>query len=191
MDLTEPDLVQHIRAGEPDAFRELVRRHSAELYRLAFSLVGNAADADDVVQQSFVGVLRGIDRFQGRSSLRTWLYTIVMNQASKTRRSRRVRQAVPLDAGGLIAAADDAARGGSGGLPAARPPNPAVDGRLDVAVMLDALSPEHREVIVMRELQNLTYEEMAAALGVPRGTVESRLFRARRTLRERFADQMG
>ncbi|MDB5295778.1 MAG: sigma-70 family polymerase sigma factor, partial [Phycisphaerales bacterium] len=122
--------------------------------------------------------------------LRTWLYTIVTNQASKARRSRRVRQAVPLDAGGFVAAADGR-RGGSNGMPTARPPEPAVDGRLDVDVMLAALSPEHREVLVLRELQGLTYDEIAEALGVPRGTVESRLFRARRAMRDKFADQMG
>ncbi|HEX8914999.1 MAG TPA: sigma-70 family RNA polymerase sigma factor [Humisphaera sp.] len=187
--MTDSDLVQAIRAGDPAGFPELVRRYSGELYALACSLVGNAADAEDVLQQAFVGALRGIGRFQGRSQLRTWLYSIVANQASKARRSRRVRQALSIDAGGTSAGGEGGSSGG-GGMPTVRSPAPAVDGRLDVDVMLDALSPEHREVIVLRELQNMTYDEIAAVLKVPRGTVESRLFRARRALKERFAEQM-
>jgi RNA polymerase sigma-70 factor (ECF subfamily) len=181
--VTELDLVQGIRSGDPAAFRELVRRYGDDLYGLAFSLVGNAADAEDVVQQGFLGALNSIGRFEGRSSLRTWLHRIVLNQASKARRSRRARRAVSLDACG------DSSGGGPGGvdgLPTVRPASVAVDGRLDATTMLEALSPEHREVLVLRELQGLSYEEIAAALGVPRGTVESRLFRARRCLREQF-----
>src|SRR5437868_15019873 len=96
-----------------------------------------------------------------------------MKQASNALRSRRVRQSVPLNA-------ETESSGPPVGSSFA-----AVDGRLDVATMLEALSPEHREVMVLRELQHLTYEEIAAALGMPTATVESRLSRARRALWKR------
>jgi RNA polymerase sigma-70 factor (ECF subfamily) len=186
--VTDAEIVQRIRTGDPEGFPEMVRRYSGELYSLACSLVGNAADAEDVLQLAFVGALRGIERFQGRSSLRTWLYSIVANQASKVRRSKKVRRALSLDqpVGGEHG---DGRVGIPDGVPHTRSPAPAVDGRLDVAVMLETLSPEHRDVIVLRELQQLSYDEIAETLGIPRGTVESRLFRARRALKERFSPE--
>ena len=179
------DLVRRLRAGDGEAFRELVKRFSGDLYGLAYSLMGNAADAEDVVQQALVGAVRGIASFEGRSSLKTWLFTILSNQAGKARRSRKLRQATPLDAAGE--AADAGARGAARTTPAdTRSPAGSADVRMDVSAMLDALAPDHRDVIVLREIEQLSYEEIAVALGIPRGTVESRLFRARRFLRERF-----
>jgi len=180
--------VQRIRSNDPEGFRELLRLYADDLYGLAYSLLGNSADAEDVVQQACLGALNGIGKFEGRSSLRTWLSTIVANQALKIRRSKRVRQATSLDAG------DPGSGNGNGtqdGAPQVRSSTAAVDGRLDLTMMLDTLSAEHRAVIVLRELQQFTYEEIAETLGVPRGTVESRLFRARRALRERFANEMA
>jgi RNA polymerase sigma-70 factor (ECF subfamily) len=176
--------MQKPRSGDPADLPEVVRKHARELYGLAYSLMGNAADAEDVVQQAMVGALRGIASYEGRSSLKTWLYTIVINQASKTKRSMRLRRASPLEAGEI---ADNAARGSAKGASHNSDSAAAVEQRLDVMTMLTVLSPEHREVMVLREMQQMTYDEIALALGVPRGTVESRLFRARRFLKERFA----
>jgi RNA polymerase sigma-70 factor (ECF subfamily) len=179
------DLVRRLRGGDAEAFRALVRQYSGDLYGLAYSLMGNAADAEDVVQQALVGAVRGIGSFEGRSSLKTWLFTILSNQAGKARRSRALRQATPLGAAGE--AADAGARGAARTTPAdTRSPTGSADVRMDVAAMLDALAPDHRQVIVLREIEQLSYEEIAETLGIPRGTVESRLFRARRFLRERF-----
>lgn len=182
-------LLAGLRAGDPTAQRVLVDRHARTLYALAYSLVGNAADAEDVVQETFLGAIRRIDAFEGRASLKTWLSRILVNQASKLRRSRAIRRMAPLDVTG---AGHDAPNEVA---PPATPDNatPAarVEQRADVNAMLDALSPDHREVIVLRELQGLSYEEIAAALGVPRGTVESRLHRARNELRRRFSEYLS
>jgi len=182
--VTDAEPAPNPRTGDPSDLQELVRKHARELYGLAYSLTGNASDAEDVVQQALVGALRGLASYQGRSSLKTWLYTIVINQASKTRRSQRLRRASPLEGGEI---ADSAARGSGKGAAHSGSGIAAVDHRLDVLAMLDVLSPEHREVMVLREMHQMTYEEIAEALSIPRGTVESRLFRARRFLREKFA----
>jgi RNA polymerase sigma factor (sigma-70 family) len=154
------------RADEA-TFHDLVDRYANEMYRLAVSLVGNAADAEDVVQETFSGAFQALPNFDGRSSVRTWLSRILVNQAAKWRRRRKVRRTVMLDA-------------------AAPGPSPEMGLRIDVLGSLETLSPEHREVIALREFQEMSYDEMAEVLGVPRGTVESRLFRARQELRDRL-----
>jgi RNA polymerase sigma-70 factor (ECF subfamily) len=153
--------------GDEAEFHELVDRYADELYRLAASLVGNTADAEDVVQETFSGAFQAMPNFDGRSSVRTWLSRILVKQAAKWRRRRKVRRTVMLDA-------------------AAPGPNPEQGLRIDVLGALETLSPEHREVVALREFQGMSYEEMAEVLGVPRGTVESRLFRARQELRDRL-----
>jgi RNA polymerase sigma-70 factor (ECF subfamily) len=172
-DLAPNDLetVAKARKGDPAAFHELVDRHAAYLFGLAASLVGNATDAEDIVQETFAGAFRGLAAFRGRSSLKTWLTQILLRQAAAHRRGRRrflsflaVRSSsVPEHA------------------PSA---SPSSDARMDVAAALKALSEEHRQVVVLREFQGLSYEEIAEVLSLPQGTVESRLFRARRALQE-------
>ena len=109
----------------------------------------------------------------GEASLKTWLMQIVVRQSARVRRSRGRRLTIGIE----------------NAEQAVHDPAPAADSRIDVIEMLQRLSPEHREVIVLRELQGMGYEEMAAALKIPRGTVESRLHRARQELRERFGDR--
>ena len=157
--------------GDEAAFRALVDGQARYLFGVAHALTGNAADAEDLVQETFLGALKG--RFRGQSSVRTWLVGILVRQAGMLWRSRRRRREEPLTA-----------PDGGAALQLAHSAEP--DARLDLSTMLQELSAEHRAVIVLRELQGLSYEEMAAALGVPRGTVESRLHRAREELRRRF-----
>ncbi len=178
MGWTEPELLRAIRAGEEAAFHELVDRHGDNLFALAYSLLGSRPDAEDAVQETFLGAFRRAGSFEGRSSLKTWLTRILVNQAYKTRRSRRVRQTEPIEVEGQPEADDAQLR--------TRSASVAVESRIDVEAMLEVLSREHREVIVLRELQGLSYEEMAEVLGVPVGTIESRLFRARKELKQRF-----
>jgi RNA polymerase sigma-70 factor (ECF subfamily) len=189
--LEDFQLIQRIRRGEAAAFEDLVDRYGDDLFGLAFSLVGNRADAEDVLQQALLGAYRRIDSFEGRSSLKTWLVRILVNQASKARRSRRVRRSIPLDAGRGDGRGDGRGEGGNGAngvVVTTGPATAAVDSRLDLLAMLEELSPDHREILLLRETQQLSYDEIAEALGVPRGTVESRLFRARQELRRKFAN---
>jgi RNA polymerase sigma-70 factor (ECF subfamily) len=174
---TDADLISRARQGDGAAFEELVNRHADGLYRLARALLTNPEDAQDVVQETYLGAVKGLARFQGRSSVKTWLTGILIRQARDLRRRKRVRRAVSIDAGG-----------GDQALPVHGPAtDTAVQRRIDVTQMLSTLTDEHRDVLVLRELNGHTYEEIAALLDVPVGTVESRIFRARQMVRTRFA----
>lgn len=174
------ELVRKIDRGDREAFRVLINREGRYLYGIAYALVGNAADAEDMVQETFTGMLSS--RFRGESSLRTWLVRILVRRVGMLRRSRRgAKKKEMLE----VQTADGSEKelttpSGSAG----------TEAKLDLATMLESLSPEHRAVMILRELHGLTYEELATALGLPRGTVESRLHRARAELRKRFRDYL-
>jgi RNA polymerase sigma-70 factor (ECF subfamily) len=180
---TDLGLIRRAREDYDEAFHELVDRHGARLYRLAFSLVGNAADAEDVVQEALCGALQALRGFEERSSVKTWLSSIVVKQAAKCHRTRARHRVASLDQ------LQEDAVGATSSLEAdgvaARS-----NARLDILAVLQALSPEHREVVVLREMEGRTYDEIAAILAVPRGTVESRLHRARRELRNRLTGHL-
>jgi len=177
---SDAELVQLIRNGDESAFKELVNRHSDYLYGLAYSQMGNAADAEDVLQETLLGAFRRFEAFEGRSAVKTWLVRILLNHASKLQRSRRVRRAMSLP--------DEVGpRDGVGDRLQPSSPAAIVEGRIDLDAMLQVLSDEHRQVIVLRELQQMSYDEIAETLKIPRGTVESRLHRARHELKRRFA----
>ena len=177
---TDFDLVRKVSKGDGDAFHELVNRHSRALHAAAQALIGNAADAEDVVQETFAGAYRSAKSFERRASVKTWLRRILLRQVARFYRDR------PMKMQGLDTPdAMDAPV--SPGQPSAES---GVDARLDVMSVLQQLTPEHREVIVLREIEQMSYEEMAEALGVPRGTVESRLHRARAELKERLGKYM-
>jgi len=181
---SDAELVRLIREGDQAAFRELVNRHGESLYGLACSVMGSTADAEDILQETFLGAFRRLGAFEGRSSVKTWLVRILLNHASKLRRSKKVRKAASLpDQVGPSDARDGAVETSS--------PASAVESKIDLDAMLGTLSPEHREVIVLRELQQLSYDEIAAALHIPRGTVESRLHRARQELKKRYAGYLA
>jgi RNA polymerase sigma-70 factor (ECF subfamily) len=157
----------------------LARRYADRLFGLAYTLLGSAADAEDAVQETMLAALNGIRGFEGRSSVGTWLRSILAFQASKMRRSRKVRSALSLSDTECASPAYDSGLQEESSVSA-------TDSRLDAMVMLQTLPHEHREVLVLRELQQMSYEEIAQVIGVPLGTVESRLYRARQALRQRF-----
>jgi len=172
----DAELVRDAAGGDNDAFHALIDRHAGHLFRLAVSLCGgSAADADDVLQETFAGAFRSLRRFEGRSSVKTWLSRILVTQAALWRRGKGARRALSLSDGPVDQEPPAPARGTG--------PD-RVAWRIDLQAALDKLSHDHCEVIVLRELQGLSYDEIARALNIPRGTVESRLFRARAELRE-------
>lgn len=187
MEPTDEELVRGAQAGDPNAFSALVNRYALTLTRLASSMLSTDADAEDVVQETFIGALRRMPSFEGRSSVKTWLTRILLNRIAKLYRSKRVRRSASIDA-----MLDDGAQPGAASSKrlSVASATGSVDSRVDVGQMLDALTPEHREVLVLRELQGLSYEEIAQTLGVPRGTVESRLHRARHQLKVKFEGYM-
>jgi RNA polymerase sigma-70 factor (ECF subfamily) len=151
----------------------LVDTHSQRLFAIAVRLVGNSTDAEDVLQETWAGAYRGMGRFEARASVKTWLTRILVVQAARWRRDKRRRVMQPLDSMSV----GSESNGGPAG----------VEKRIDLQAALLRLSPEHREVLVLREFEQMSYEEMAAVLDVPRGTVESRLHRARAELRDKLS----
>ena len=178
MDPGDLELVRRAAGGDGAAFHALVDRHAAELMRLAVSLSATRADAEDVLQETFIGAYQGLRRFDGRASVKTWLKRILVRQAARHwNKSKRSRSALPIDAAETAPAPREMGAGAAG-----------VDRRMDVAAVVRTLAPEHREVIVMREFDQMSYAEIAEVLQVPIGTVESRLHRARGDLRAKLQE---
>ena len=169
------ELAKRARRGDSGAFHELVDRHAASLCGLAVRLTGNAEDAQDALQETFAGAFRGLAGFRSQASVKTWLTRILVRQVARRRRDEKRHPTIRLDDREISA-------------PQAAGALEQVDIRLDFSRALAALSDEHREVIVLRELEGMSYEQISAVLGLPPGTVESRLFRARRQLQELLKD---
>jgi RNA polymerase sigma-70 factor (ECF subfamily) len=174
-------LVQECVGGDEVACSRLVTDHQRMVYQLGLHLLGDSQEALDLCQEVFLRVFRMLHRFRGQSSLRTWIYRIALNQASnrlRTWRRRHRSQQVSLD---------DTPQGE---LPEVRPSSSPdrllqqreVAGRVWHA--LDALPFDQRAVIVLREIDGLSYDEIASSLNVAVGTVKSRLARAREQLRQ-------
>jgi RNA polymerase sigma-70 factor (ECF subfamily) len=175
--LTDDELVRLVLGGESDAFAEIVRRTRRTAYLMARRITRNHEDADDAVQESYVKAFRALDRFARGAPITPWLLTIVARTALSTLRREKRRAAAPLDDPGP-----------DGGPPLAeRVADPASDPRavarrLEVERAYARLSEEHRVILALRVEGDLSYVSIADALGVPIGTVMSRLARAREAL---------
>jgi RNA polymerase sigma-70 factor, ECF subfamily len=156
---SEASLVRAAQRGSTEAFAELFRRHWPRAHRAAWLVVHDATAAEDVAQEAFLAATRALDRFDRRRPFGPWLHRIVVNRAIDYARARELRREVA-HAGIEPAAFDRADAPGD-----------------DVVAALSALPPDQRAVIVMRHLLGFTPGEIASALGLPRGTVNSRLRR--------------
>ncbi len=175
-------LIQRAQSGEKAAFRELVERHQRRAFAIAFALVKDEEDAREVVQEAFVRVFRGLGQFHGGSSFFTWLYRIVTNLSIDVIR-RPQRRDTALDESVEIEESDDAPLARiEGANPLEHIHRQQLHSQIESA--LAELPAYHRGVIVMREVQGMSYEEMAEAMGVSKGTIMSRLFHARRKLQK-------
>jgi RNA polymerase sigma-70 factor (ECF subfamily) len=174
--LSEPDLVARARAGDTAAYGALVRAHQDVAFRTAMLITGHAPDAEEAAQDGFVKAWRALGRFRSGEPLRPWLLAIVANEARNRRRAAGRREHLALRAAG-------AAVVGVGGEDA----TPALDHDALTAA-LSRLPPDDRTVIGCRYLLELSEAETAAALGVARGTVKSRLSRALDRLRAEVGD---
>ncbi len=184
----DAQLVRRSRDGDTAAFGRLVERHQDYIYNAVFHLVGDELRAESLAQEVFVRAFEALDGFEGRAKFTTWIYGIMLNTVrSFWRRSGR-RTVFSLDR----PAGDDAPRPY---LPAEGDgPVEAALRREDLQAVRGAigdLEDEMREIIVLRDIQGLKYEELAEALDLPLGTVKSRLYRARRSLKEKLEDYYG
>ena len=180
--MSEPELVARAKQGDQAAFEQLVRDNEKRIYNLTLRMVGNPEDALDLSQEAFLNAWKGLGSFKGDSAFSTWLYRLASNACLDFLRSRKRRQ----DTTGSPLSLDDEEA----------PPPPADDSaRPDLQLerkertqalhrALDALPPHHKQVLVMRELSGLSYQEISEALELDLGTVKSRLTRARLALKK-------
>jgi RNA polymerase sigma-70 factor, ECF subfamily len=177
----DADLVGRAAAGDASAFRELVVRHQVRVYQIVYRMLRDRTDADDVTQETFVRVFRNLDRFDRTREFGPWLHTIARNAALNYIASRGRRRAASLDELSDKGAPPPASRDES--------PLESIARREIVERVrgaMDALPEEQRLVLTLREFDGLQYDEIAATLGIPIGTVMSRLSRARAALATRL-----
>ena len=183
-------LVQELRAGFDSAYETLLDRYQQPVYNLVYRLLDDPSESADVVQEVFLKVFRNIGTFRGNSSLKTWIYRIAYNEAWNHRRwfTRHKRQEVGLDR------EDESSLGFSDVIP--DPGRSAFDMVSDHethALIEDAMgeiNPAFRAAVVLRDIEDLSYEEIAEVLGVSLGTVKSRILRGREALRKGLTSRM-
>jgi RNA polymerase sigma-70 factor, ECF subfamily len=186
-ELPDEQLVAGAKAGQTRAFDQLVARYRGKVYAMIYSMVRNEADAWDLSQEAFIKAWRALPRFNGDSAFYTWLYRISHNVVYDWMRKKRVKAETEFD--------DELRWAVVSGAPTApgidRAPDESMEGkelgeRLEGA--LGQLSANHREVVVLREVEGLSYAEIAVVMGCSEGTVMSRLFYARKKLQEILSD---
>jgi len=188
---SDHDLLERCRAGNEEAFDELVRRHQQRAFNVAFQVLRDREDATEVAQDAFVRIYRSMDRFRGECEFTTWLHQIVVNLARNKHRwwKRRGRQS--------SVSLDSPVEFGDGEAPmqvAASGDTPDVESvKAEFVELLsrrmEELPRKLREVLVLRNVENLSYGQIAVVLDCSIGTVKSRIARAREALRESMQDE--
>lgn len=186
-------LVSRCRRGDVDAFEILVERHQKRMLNVAYKMTGDYHEACEVVQEAFLSAYRSIKGFRGDAKFSTWLTGITVNHAKNRLRQIQVRS------GHEVVSLDDPGESGTRGIPFDPPSReiPAIDRleqmevRAKVRECVGALDNEYREVLVLRDMEGFSYEEIRDVLGVPDGTVKSRLYRARCAVKDCLKRVMG
>ena len=185
----EDALVTALSQGSDEAYEILIQRYQQPVYSLVCRLMNDPGDAPDIVQEVFLKVFRNIGSFRGNSSLKTWIYRIAVNEAYNHRRwfCRHQRQEVALGS-------EEATASHTGGMadPARSPFEQAADHetRALVEQALEKLNPKFRAAVVLRDIEDLNYEDIATVLEVSLGTVKSRILRGREALRKILEGQL-
>lgn len=186
----DADLVDRLRAGDESAFAALVRRYQPRMLRLAEATVGNRAVAEEVVQDTWLAVVRGVERFEGRSSLKTWLFHILLNRArSAGGRERRA---------GTVGVDEDRFTWYGGWADPPEPWSERAEERVTaeklahrVHELLRELPPAQRQVVLLRDVEGLSAHEVAALCDISDGNLRVLLHRGRTQLRRLLAEEMG
>ena len=172
--MNQENIIARARRGDADAFEQLVETYREPVFRLALRMCGNAADAEEAAQEAFIAAWRGLPNFRGESKFSTWLYQLASHAAIDLLR-REKRQ---------IAAEDITEVNAPDNAPDPQQRVEQSEQRQAVRDAIRQLTPEYRQIVVLRFLQELSYEEIGTALKLPPGTVKSRLNRARSQLKE-------
>ena len=175
--LDEPVLVKRVRAGDSDAYATLVRRYLRTAFAVAYGILGQVEDAEDLVQDAFVKALERIDRLRPGSRFGPWFYRLLKNEALNRRRWRARRETEPLSESAPASGASPAAEAERSGL------------RRRLRALLDRLPEAQATVVVMHDVEGFSHAEIARALGIPEGTSRSHLHHARKRLRGWLAER--
>lgn len=189
----DAELVRRCQSGDRAAFQAIVKKYERRVYGIAFGFVRNREDSLDLTQDAFVKVFRNLGSFQGTSSFYTWLYRVATNVCiDHVRRKKRRKEGAEYDD---TLAHSEAAMGDtplisttSGISPARAASNKELGQKIKDA--LATLSEAHREILLLREIEGLSYEELSEVLDIPKGTVMSRLFHARTNLQKALVDYL-
>jgi RNA polymerase sigma-70 factor (ECF subfamily) len=186
----ERSLLRRLRDRDERAFRELIEGHRDRVYNITFRMLGNRAEAEDVAQEVFITVFKTIETFREESKFSTWLYRVTVNHCKNrikylARRHDRDRDEL-----------DESSNGHNGaiGSPAPAAPDRALEGAQMEKLLQEAignLDDDHRVVVVLRDVEDLSIEEICEITGLPDGTVKSRLHRARLALRKKLQRHVG
>lgn len=185
-------LVERAQQGDRDAFREIVETYQRKVYGICYGMLKNADDSMDVSQEVFVKVYKNIDKFNHQSSFYTWLYRITVNMCIDHIRKNQRAKKVEYDDG--VSREGDTAEDYM--MPSKLGLNPdKVYGRKELREKmleaLESLSEKHRTILILREIDGLSYEEIADVLNISKGTVMSRLFHARKYFQDAIAEYLG
>lgn len=174
-------LINSCLAGRVSGFNDLVRKYQDRLYNSVLRIVNNPEDAADVVQESFINAYQSLKSFKGDSEFFTWLYRIAFNAAVSLKRKKKPQYSLELPNGELCHHPTDESIG-------SRPDYGLIEAERDKELYraMALLSEDHRQVLILRDLDDMSYEDIAEIIAVPIGTVRSRLNRARLELRERL-----
>ena len=184
------DLVRSAQRGDAQAFRRLVEKYQRRVYQLALGMLKDPDDAMDISQETFVRVHRYLPSFKGDSSFFTWTYRIAMNLCLDAQRKRGRVERVDAEEGDeaeIEAAMDPPSHALAG--PQRQALNEELKGKIEEA--LSTLSENHRAILLLREMEGLSYEELAKVLGIRKGTVMSRLFHARLKMQNKLREYLG
>lgn len=189
MTLKERKLVRRLRARDEEAFTVLVQTYQHKVFNIVYRIVSDRAEAEDVAQEVFVTIFKHVDQFRGDAKFTTWMFRIATNHARNrvkylARRSRKKHQDI---ADTPDSALDESPLTSN----VARPDEQAAGNELERIVQegLASLNDIHRTIIILRDIENLAYSEIAEVVDLPEGTVKSRLFRARSALKQFVADR--
>ena len=193
-DQDETAFVERLRARDERAFNELVQQYERRVFALVFRMLGSREEAEDLAQEVFVQVFKAIDQFRGDSKLSTWVYRIAVNlckNRNKYLQRRHAHQQDDIEALGDRAPMSSAKGTTAGSI--ARPDDMLVGLQVERAVQeaIAELEPDFREALVLRDVEDLTYEEIGEITGLPDGTVKSRIHRARAQLRVVIERKLG
>lgn len=182
MELHESELILKCKNGNIEAFEQLVLKYQRQIYTVAYRFMGNHEDASDLAQEAFIKAYKSIDRFRGDSSLKTWLYHIVSNVCRDELRKRKKAQILSLDAP-ITTDEGEFSRQTEDWTYSPDLIYESKETQYFIQKALDQLSPDYKAVIILREIQGFSYEEIAQHLDCSLGTIKSRLNRARKAMR--------